>query len=107
MADKKPGESRRAPGTRKFTLSMDDLNASLDSFVVEPPSTARGRVVAAEATVEINCTNGATCNFKCGPTAYWECATMPEGGCPESNATNCFSCYPYCVTEYAAGDPFC
>lgn len=87
----------------KIKLSMEDLTVSLDSFLVEPRANARrGHVVAAEETE-----GGFTCNFKCGPTAYWECATTPEGGCPESAATNCFSCYPYCVTEYVANDPFC
>lgn len=66
----------------KITLSMEDLEASLDSFLVEPPKAARRGVVAAEATLELNCTGGATCNFKCGPTAYWECYTTPEWGCP-------------------------
>lgn len=58
----------------KLRLSMGDLNASLDSFLVQAPATdLRGPVVAAEDTAALNCTNAATCNIKCGPTAYWEC----------------------------------
>ena len=76
----------------KITLSMEDLNASLDTFLVEPPAYARrGQVIAREDTVELNCTNGATCNFKCGPTAYWECGeTSIDWGC--DTVETCWSC---------------
>jgi hypothetical protein len=84
---------------------MDDLNASLDSFLVEPPVAGiRGRVFAAEDTEA-----GYTCNVKCGPSAYWECYTLPEWGCIESYdaCQTGNTCYPVCATQYAPGDPYC
>ena len=76
----------------KITLSMEELNASLDSFLVEAPTDRQGRVVAREDTFEIDCTNGATCNFKCGPTAWWECGpTSIASGC--DTVETCWSCY--------------
>ena len=89
--------------TRKITLSMDDLNASLDSFLVGPPPVpVRGPVVAREDTAELNCTDGATCNFKCGPTAYWECGeTSLEYGC-DTLAGTCYSCGVSCQSCGAA-----
>jgi hypothetical protein len=75
------GDGAQAP--LMITLSMEELESSLDSFLVEAPESAvRGRVVAASDTYDLDCTNGATCNFKCGPTNYWECG-------PTSIATGC------------------
>jgi hypothetical protein len=66
--------NRHGGSAGKLKLSMGDLDASLDSFLVEAPAAGmRGPVAAAEDTVALNCTNAATCNVKCGPTAYWEC----------------------------------
>ena len=106
MANDKLVEGQRVPGSparafAKITLSTDDLTASLESFLVEPP--ARGRVVAAENTVDIDCTGGATCNFKCGPTEYWECGvTSVATGC--DSAVTCFSCV---CTDGPYGDTGC
>jgi hypothetical protein len=85
----------------KITLSKDDLEASLDSFLTESPEVGtRGRVVAAEDTVDLDCTSGATCNFKCGPTAYWECGpTSYEATCDTFIGT-CYSCGYGCPTWY-------
>lgn len=106
MMDDRHVDGPPVPRRAKITLSMDELNASLDSFQVEP---TRGRVVAAADTLDIDCTDGATCNFKCGPTAYWECGpTTPYDTCGTTLDASCFSCaYPYCVTEYVPNDPFC
>lgn len=98
MADEKRVEGSPARARGKITLSMEELSASLDSFLVEPRGTRRGRVVAAEDTAEINCTGGATCNFKCGDTAYWECGdTSLPGGC-DTWVNTCYSCGYTCPT---------
>ena len=94
MADDKQRVSGRP--RRKITLSMDELNASLDSFLVEPPEAAtRGHVVAAGSTEAQDCTfgcsDGVTCNWKCGDTAYWECGpTSVAEGC--DTVETCWSC---------------
>jgi len=89
-----PGSPTRV--SAKITLSMDELNASLDSFLVEPlEGGTRGHVVAAQETAA-----GVTCNFKCGPTAYWECGpTSLEGTCDTFIGT-CYSCGMTCPTCY-------
>lgn len=109
MADDKRVEGQGLSGiparaSAKLTLSMDDLNASLDSFLVEPQqATRRGRVVAAADTYDLDCTEGATCNFKCGETAYWECGvTSVATGC--DSAETCFSCV---CTDGPYGDTGC
>jgi hypothetical protein len=90
IMDKLPAD-RRHPGSparasAKITLSMDELGASLDSFLVEPEAARRGHVIAAEETA-----SGVTCNFKCGPTAYWECGeTSVAQGC--DTVATCWSC---------------
>ncbi|MBB4634286.1 hypothetical protein [Longimicrobium terrae] len=73
MDPKLRGRSSMAP--TKMALSMADLDASLDSFLVEPAELGvRGRVYAAEITEAANCTlGGFTCNEKCGETGYWQC----------------------------------
>ena len=108
MANKKLDEGQRLPGSparahAKITLSMEDLNASLESFLVQPQASRRGRVVAAEDTFDIDCTEGATCNFKCGATEYWECGpTSVAQGC--DSAATCFSCV---CTDGPYGDTGC
>ena len=93
MADK--DVAHRVPGrpARKITLSAEELSASLDSFLVGAPEIlARGPVVAREDTFDIDCTDGATCNFKCGPTAYWECGPSSFEATCDSLADTCYSC---------------
>ncbi len=98
MADDKLFEGHGAP-SRKIKLTINELNASLDSFLVESPETAtRGQVVSAEDTAALNCTNAATCNFKCGPTAYWECGPTSLNGTCDTWLDTCYSCGYGCPT---------
>lgn len=75
--------------------ALEDLDSAFANLEVKPLSNADlGRVVG--ATLDIGETCGATCNSKCGPTAYWECGggtnTCDEVAC----YTNCMSWGPTC-----------
>lgn len=58
--------------------ALEDLDQAFASLEVKPLSRGElGRI--AGGTLGCN-TSGATCNFKCGPTNFWECPTE-AGGC--------------------------
>ncbi|HYH82619.1 MAG TPA: hypothetical protein VEX86_22700 [Longimicrobium sp.] len=80
--------------------ALDDLDAALEALRVVPlGDDLLGRTPRAEDTAELNCTGGATCNFKCGPTAYWECGPSAGGSC-QYTCDGSNTCAGACSTSY-------
>ncbi|HYH82618.1 MAG TPA: hypothetical protein VEX86_22695 [Longimicrobium sp.] len=101
-----PGQEAGEAGS-----ALDDLDAALEALRVVPlGDDVLVRTPHADATYEINCTNGATCNFKCGPTAYWECGPSSEGSCGATceGQNTCFgACDTYVVNGCTSVQMIC
>ncbi|HEX9938758.1 MAG TPA: hypothetical protein VGB15_16585 [Longimicrobium sp.] len=83
------------------STALDDLDAALEALQVMPLGDDVLRLTPkADATLELMCTGGATCNAKCEPTGYWECSYSSEGSCQDTcDGTN--TCMGQCTTSIA------
>jgi len=55
---------------KKLAKALRDLDKAFENLEIQPlAKDGLGRVVGGT----FGCTDSVTCNFKCGPTGYWEC----------------------------------